>query len=155
RSQQEWVEKRRPELKKLFQHYMYGWLPAPTKVQGKLLREDNKALGGKAILREVRLTLAPDPAPKVHLLLVIPRSRTEPAPVFVGMNFRGNHALLDDPKIELPTAWMYPGPGVKDNKATDAGRGKEKEVWALDQAVARGYAVASFYSGDVDPDRKD
>ncbi len=71
------------------------------------------------------------------------------------MNFAGNHTLLDDPAIRIPTAWMYPGPNVKDNKATEAGRGKHKDTWALDQSIARGYAVATFYSGDVDPDRKE
>ena len=43
------------------------------------------------------------------------------------------HALVDDPKICLPTSWMYPNhPGVKDNRATEAGRGKQKDVWPID-----------------------
>ena len=71
------------------------------------------------------------------------------------MNFNGNHALLDDPAIRLPATWVPGRPGGKGNKATDAGRGKEKDAWALDQSIARGYAVAVFYSGDIDPDRKD
>src|SRR5262249_44825418 len=29
------------------------------------------------------------------------------------------------------------------------------DTWALDQSLARGYAVATFYCGDVDPDRAD
>jgi type 1 glutamine amidotransferase len=152
----QWRDKRRPELKALFQHYMYGQMPpAPAKVEAKLEREDRKALGGKATLREVTLTVGPPEAPKVHLLLVIPNARKDPAPAFVGMNFGGNHTVIDDPAVRLPTAWMYPGPGVKDNKATAAGRGRQVDVWALEQSVDRGYAVATFYSGDVDPDRKD
>jgi cyclophilin family peptidyl-prolyl cis-trans isomerase/type 1 glutamine amidotransferase len=155
RNNDDWQKKRKPELKQLFQHYMYGELPAATKVKAKLQREDKKALGGKAILREISLDVAGPKAPKIHVLLVIPAERTGPAPVFVGMNFSGNHTLLDDPAIALTEAWMYPGAGVKNNKATDKGRGKAKEVWAIDQSIARGYAVATFYSGDVDPDRKD
>src|SRR5262249_34196900 len=55
-----------------------------------------------------------------------------------------------------PTAWMYGQyPGVKDNRATEAGRGTQLDVWALDQSIDRGYAVATFYNGDVDPDRPD
>jgi dienelactone hydrolase len=74
----------------------------------------------------------------------------------VGPNFHGNHAFLDDRGIRLPTAWMYPRyPGVKDNRATDAGRGKAKDVWPIEDAIARGYGVATFYNGDVDPDRKE
>ena len=39
----------------------------------------------------------------------MPNKRTGPAPCFVGMNFCGNHALVDDPAVRLPTAWMYRG----------------------------------------------
>jgi type 1 glutamine amidotransferase len=157
KSKEEWVKKRRPELKQLFQHYMYGFLPpAPAKVEAKIEHEDTKALDGKAILREVSLSVAAAPAPKIRLLLVIPAKRKGPAPVFVGMNFTGNHTLVDDPKVNIPTSWMYPfGPGVKNNQASAAGRGKSKDVWAIDQTIERGYAVCTFYNGDVDPDQKE
>jgi hypothetical protein len=74
----------------------------------------------------------------------------------VGVNFHGNHAAVNDPAVRLPTAWVPASrPGAPNNRATDAGRGTEVDVWALDQSVGRGYAVALFYAGDVDPDRKD
>jgi hypothetical protein len=154
---EQWFKQRRPELKALFQHYMYGYLPpAPAKVGAKVEHTDPRAFGGKATLQEVALTVGPPEAPKIHLLLVVPNARKGPAPVFVGMNFSGNHSLVKDPAVRLPTAWMYPGrAGVKDNRATEAGRGTQTDVWALEQSVDRGYAVATFYSGDVDPDRKD
>lgn len=145
-----WRDHRRPELQALFQHYMYGYLPAPRKFAATLLHEDTKALAGKATLREIRLDLAGADAPGIHVLLVVPNDRKGPVPCFVGMNFEGNHALVDDPKVKLTASWMYPG-----RKVDDASRGKAKDVWAIDQSIARGYAVATFYSGDVDPDRKD
>lgn len=155
-TKEQWVEKRRPELKNLFQHYMYGFFPEALKIDAKVEREDPRALDGKATLKEITIRFGPAETPPIHLLLVVPNDRKGPAPCFVGMNFSGNHALLNDPKIHLPTVWMYPNRvGVKDNKATDDGRGSDVNVWALDQAVARGYAVATFYSGDIDPDRKD
>jgi dienelactone hydrolase len=155
-TKEKWTEERRPELKALFQHYMYGYLPAPEKITAKVEREDKKALDGKATLREVTISFGPPDTPPIHLLLVVPNDRKGPAPVFVGMNFCGNHALLKDPAIRLPSVWMYGNhPGVKDNRATEAGRGTQIDVWALDQSIARGYAVATFYNGDVDPDRKE
>ena len=156
-SRKMWFEKRRPELKALFQHYMYGYLPAvPTKVGARVLHEDRQAFGGKATLREVALTIGPPAAPKIYLLLVVPNKRQGPAPVFVGMNFCGNHAVVADPKVHLPEVWMYPGrKGVVKNRATDEGRGSQINTWALEQSIDRGYAVATFYNGDVDPDRKD
>jgi hypothetical protein len=157
-TREQWETKRRPELKALFQHYMYGkqLTDRAATIPVKVLHEDKKAFGGKATLKELAVSVAPRGAPPVHLLLVVPNDRKGPAPVFVGLNFSGNHALVDDPAVAVPTCWMYPGhPGVKDNKATEAGRGKEKDVWALEQSVDRGYAVATFYNGDIDPDQKD
>ena len=43
-------------------------------------------------------------------------------------------------------------PGCKDNRATDAGRGTQVDVWAIEDVIDRGYAVATFYCGDVAPD---
>ncbi len=152
----QWHDHRRPELKTLFQHYMYGTFPPPVKITAKVEREDRQYFGGKATKKEVAIHVGPASVPPIHVLLVIPNERKGPAPVFVGMNFCGNYALVDDPTIPLPTAWMYPNnPGVKNNKATAEGRGKHIDVWALEQSIDRGYAVATFYNGDVDPDRAD
>jgi hypothetical protein len=154
-TKQQWFDKRRPELKALFQHYMYGYLLPPEKIAAKVDHEDAKAFGGKATLREVTISFGPPDTPPIHLLMVVPNHRKGPAPVFVGVNFRGNHTLVNDPAVRLPTVWMYARPGVKNNRATEAGRGNQIDTWALEQSIDRGYAVATFYSGDVDPDRKD
>src|SRR5579872_2098172 len=80
----EWEKERKPELKALFQHYMYGVLPPVTDVSGAVHRSDPAAFGGKATLREISLSIAGPQGPKVELLLVIPNQRSGPAPVFVG-----------------------------------------------------------------------
>jgi hypothetical protein len=155
-SKAEWLDKRRPELKKLFQHYMYGQLPPkPEKITTKLLHEDKSAFGGKATLKELAITVGIENAPPIYLMVVTPNQRKGPAPVFVGISFCGNYAMVDDPKIHIPTSWIYNGPGVKDNHATEAGRGKQANVWNLEQTIDRGYAVATFYNGDIDPDVKE
>lgn len=156
-NKEQWVEKRRPELKALFQYYMYGFTPpAPDNMKFTVEREDARAFDAKATLKEIAISFGPPDTPKIHLLLVVPNNRKGPAPVFVGMNFNGNHTLLKDPAVRLPTEWVPAGaPGVKDNRATDAGRGAVIDASALDQSIARGYAVATFYCGDVDPDRPD
>src|SRR6185295_18618332 len=51
----QWEKERKPELKELFQHYMYGYLPPPVEVSAKELHADPKAFGGKATLREIAL----------------------------------------------------------------------------------------------------
>jgi hypothetical protein len=153
-TREQWEQKRRPELKALFEHFTYGKYPArPEKVAGKVLFEDAKALGGKATLREVEITFGPPEWPKIYLLVAVPNGKA-PAACFVGTNFGGNHLLTDDGRVRVPTAWVPSNyPGVKDNKATEAGRGKQADTWPLEQVVSRGYAVATFYCGDVQPDR--
>jgi cephalosporin-C deacetylase-like acetyl esterase len=152
----DWRFGRRPELKELFEHYMYGKAPKAPKVDAKVERIDKNALGGKATLKEITLTLQGIDGPKIHLLLVIPNKRKDKVPVFVGMNFCGNHAVLNDPKIQLNPNWMYGNrKGVKDNKATEKARGTDVDVWNIEDIIDRGYAFATFYSGDIDPDRPD
>lgn len=144
-------KKRRAELKGLIQHYMYGVPPAaPDNVQGKVVRTDDKALGGKATLEEVTITFGPESKGRINLLLIRPNQVKEIAPVFAGLNFNGNHTVVDDPKIALPAVWMR---GTPDNKATDKDRGKETGVWCAEQLVDRGYALATAYYGDIDPDK--
>src|SRR4029079_11342655 len=69
-TKEQWVEKRRPELKALFQHYMYGTIPPARTVSAKVLHEDSKACGGKATLREVALSALP--GHEFRLLVVVP-----------------------------------------------------------------------------------
>ena len=57
-SKEQWVKQRRPELKALFQHYMYGYLPAAPKIKATIGKSFNDALGGKASIKEVTIDLA-------------------------------------------------------------------------------------------------
>jgi len=133
---------------------MYGFLPpAPDKIEAKLTRVDEKFLGGKGTLKEVTIKFGPAGAPPINLLLVVPNKRTGPAPVFLGLNFCGNHVLLDDPKVGLVQDWLPERcAGVVDHRATDSGRGKQNDNFAFETALDRGYAVATFYHGDIKPD---
>lgn len=156
KTSQQWVEQRRPELQGLFQHYMYGYLPpAPQSVSSKVELEDTSYFGGKATKKQVTIKYHPE-APPINLLLLVPNQRTRPAPVFIGINFCGNHTLVKDPAIPLPTMWTYSWcPGCVKERATDEGRGGQAEMWNPELIIDRGYALAAFYSGDIDPDKPD
>jgi hypothetical protein len=152
----QWFGRRRPELKALFQYYMYGQMPSrPLEQAFAIAREDHGFLDGRATLKEVTISLGPPGVPAIHLLLVVPNARKGPVPVFLGVNFQGNHAVVNDPRVTLPESWVPAFfKGVKDNRATDAGRGAEADVWAVDNVIGRGYGLATYYCGDVAPDRK-
>lgn len=158
-SADEWRTRRRPELKALFEEYVYGRYPQvagpsqPPAVQSKVLFEDPQAFGGAGTLKEVELTLGPPEWPKIYLLIATPNGK-RPAACFVGMNFGGNHLLVDDDRVHIPESWMPDRyTGVVDNRATDASRGVEGYTWPLAEIVARGYAAATFHCGDIQPDR--
>src|SRR3954449_6538007 len=87
---EQWERKRKPELKRLFQHYMYGYFPEPQKITATVERRHDDYFGGKATKKEVTIHYGPEGTPPIHLLLVTPNAR-KPAPVFVGLNFNGNH----------------------------------------------------------------
>ena len=78
-------------------------------------------------------------------------------PVFLGLNFRGNHAEHPDPAIKLSTAWMPDDKqaAIVDHRATEASRGTSSQRWPVEQMLARGYGMATAYYGDVFPDRAD
>jgi len=156
-TKEDWESKRKPELKELFQRFMYGRYPdAKATVTAKTLYEDTKAFGGKGTLREVELSMGIPGCPPIYAMIAMPNTQpTGGLPVIVGINFSGNHVITPDPKIHLPTNWMPEKfPGVVNNRATVDGRGKTPERWQLEMIVERGYALVTFYCGDVDPDDK-
>lgn len=153
-TREQWFNERRPELIALFQHYMYGTLPpAPKTVRGKLERIDHNALDGKATLKEITVVYGPSELPVIHLMLILPNQRQGPMPVVLGMNYFGNQTLIRDPAVRLPTNWMPArGVGVINNRATETSRGTWVDIWPIEYLIARGYALATFYNGDIDPD---
>jgi len=91
----------------------------------------------------------------MDLLMYLPAGG-RPAPVFLILNFQGNHAVHPDPGIRLSDRWMRANaPGVVDHKATEASRGAARSRFPLEQIVSRGYGLATMYYGDVDPDFDD
>src|SRR5947208_11875741 len=49
----QWETIRKPELKELFQYYMYGYLPPTAAVTANIDKPDTPCLGGKATKGEV------------------------------------------------------------------------------------------------------
>jgi hypothetical protein len=154
----DWTRKRLPELRELFQDEMYGRYPTvKTTVTGKMVYENTKAFDGLATLREVEVSFGIRDCPSVYVLIAVPNKRPAAgAPVFVGLNFDGNHTHVDDKGVRIPTGYMLSGrKGVKDNRATEEGRGTCKSLWPIEQIVKSGYAVATCFYGDISEDHKD
>lgn len=153
----DWNRHRRPELKALIQHYMYGSLPPrPDRITFEAGATHPDFLAGKATLSQVRIGFGDADAPVIDLMLVVPNGRPERLPVFLAMNFCGNHAVTDDPRVPLARGWLYDScKGCEGNRATEAARGGQMQDWPIGEILDRGYAFATFCSSDVDSDRKD
>jgi hypothetical protein len=147
-----WTTQRRPEILRLFQTQVYGFSPKrPAEMKFTVTAVDKQALGGTATRKEVAIAVA---GQTLHLLLYLPNSTTNPVPAFLGLNFLGNHAMLTDPGITLSQQWIPTSTGVVDHHATEAARGTEGRC-PVAKILARGYAVATVYCGDIEPDFPD
>ncbi len=152
----QWRTRRRPELLELFARHVYGRPLPPVPVAARVVEEASGALGGRATRRQVELTFPTHPGKTLHLALYLPEGVQGPVPCFLGLNFFGNHAAFADPAIHLSRAWIRPdGQGVVANRATEASRGSEASRWPLERIIERGYAVATIYYGDLEPDHPD
>lgn len=155
-SVESWEAVRRPEILRLFAHYMYGYMPPAAEIQYEIDSVDENYLDGKAVKKQVTINFGPDRTPPMHLLLVVPKDTPDTVPVFLGTNFHGNHSVLPDMDIPLSNVWQPErGDGVVDNIATEAARGTRADRWSIESVIERGYASATFYHGDLDPDKDD
>jgi (4-O-methyl)-D-glucuronate---lignin esterase len=156
-SPQDWQERRRPEIVKLFETHVYGRSPRSQGVEFELKSVSRDALNRSAIRKEITIHLLPRSAGvSLNLLLYLPRSERA-APVFLGLNFWGNQSICADPEITLSDAWMRNDTelGITSNRATEATRGCEADRWQVEKVLERGFGVATIYYGDIDPDFDD
>ncbi len=154
-----WYKKRRPEILKIFESNMYGRAPGrPKEMTFEVTSIDKQALGGKAVRKEVTVYFkGRKDGPKMDILIYLPSQAKKPVPLFLGMNFEGNHTIHPDPGIKLQTLWKW------DDKrhvtvarlAAEATRGRRANRWAVDKILERGYGLATIYYEDLDPDFDD
>ncbi|MBA2354059.1 MAG: acetylxylan esterase [Acidobacteria bacterium] len=147
----DWPARRR-ELLDLFSAQVYGW--TPPRLPAATVREveaATPALEGRA--RRQQFQLVWPGMPPVDVLLYRP-AHDRPVPVFVGLNFFGNHSTNADPGIRLSDRWMRASEQhfIRDHRATERSRGTMATRWPLDLILRRDCAVMTAYCGDFAPD---
>ena len=152
-----WRDMRRPEIFRLFESQMHGRSPArPKEMTFEVTSTDKTALGGKATRKEITVHFGPEKVPgaAMHLLVYLPNGAKQPAPVFLGVNFEGNHTINPDPGITIVDEWKWNNT-TKSSELTrpaESTRGKSIGRWPLELVLARGYAVATIPRADIEPD---
>ena len=147
-----------------FAQNVYGQTPTkPVALRFETRTINLDALGGKAIRKQIAIYFTEYPQlPPIELLLYVPKNRTKPAPVFLGLNFCGNHCISTETDLPLSDRWV--GNAVGDvaelnrngePRATAKSRGMQARRWPIDTILARGYALATAYYGDIEPDHRD
>jgi hypothetical protein len=145
-SVKKWEQSRRPELQALIEHEMYGKVPGNLKISSvKILEEDQNAINGKAIRKQVLLTFKGNQKElSFEMLMYLPKGKKN-YPTFLGYNFSGNHTIDADPNIHIAKEW--------NGKAKE--RGVESANWPVESIIASGCGVATIYYWDIAPDRND
>jgi len=144
---QTWWEVRRPQIFKLFEEQVYGRAPgSPSSMAYRLLEEADDALDGAAIRKQVRVLFdGTADGPHMDILIYLPAEAEEAVPLFLGLNFRGNHAIRGESEILMTSSWQK----------RKSPRGAAASRWSIDRCLSRGYGVATIYCGDIDPDHDD
>ncbi len=153
----EWAQKRRMEVFEIFESQVYGKVPSGNVSVETTLVSETSALGGKARMKQIRLSFSNEKGRiSLDLLIIVPAIAGK-KPLFVGLNFNGNHTIIDDPNVTIPESWVENNEKLitTGNKATSASRGMNASRWPAEMIIDRGYGIATAYYGAIDPDKDD
>jgi hypothetical protein len=155
-NQRIWLKKRRPELHAFFTNNVYGKVPEDLRIaRWEILEQSDDALNGKARRKQVNILFEKNGRSlNFHLLLYLPKN-ADRAPLFLGYNFSGNHAVTNDESILISSSWVRNNEslGITNNRFTEHSRGAVANRWALEKIIEAGYGLATIYYGDIDPDK--
>ena len=156
---EDWINTRRPEVLSLFEKYVYGKFPEDyLDVKFEIKYIDTNALCGKAIQKDIiACFIKGRDTIKMEILIFIPANSTKPVPLFLGMNFMGNHTIHAEPSIPITKSYVHNNPecNIFNNTATHTSRGVSSFRWPVERILERGYGLATIYYGDIDPDFDD
>jgi len=137
----DWQQRHRPELLALFEQHVFGRAAPPCIPQVVARRGPFSVHGGT--IEELELALWPG-VPSLTVMLARPQG-VKKAPCFVGLNFTDNQRLITAPVAIVNGVGAY-GP------ASASGRRQYEQVWCIESLLTRGWAVATAFYGEIEPD---
>lgn len=143
-----WLQKRRPEIVRLFEDNQFGRSPGrPKDMSFDVFDQGAPALDGKAVRRQVTIYFSANKnGPKMDLLIYLPANSRKPVPLLLNLSFTANSTAVDDPGIKPGEIWGRDKEKVRPPRAGTFGR---LNVLPL---LESGFGVATVYYGDIDPD---
>lgn len=157
KTKQQW-RKRRLEILELCEKEMYGRSPGrPPGMKFKVFDVDEHALEGKATRKQITVSFTDSAnGPQFDILVYYPNQVKGKVPLFLGLNFQGNHAESKDPAVKISYSWVWAGgAGVVKGHSTEASRGATASRLPIEMILSKGYGVATIFANDIDPDFND
>lgn len=147
----EWETLQRPVILKKFIDNVYGRIPGrPGNMHFKTTNVDEHALNGKATRKEVVVYFTKDDSgPHMTVVLYLPNIQ-EKVPMFIGLNFDGNHSIQNDKGITITD--NYKRISTED---TLLQRGSQSSRCPVEDIINAGYGVATAWYQDLEPDNPD
>lgn len=157
----EWEAQRKSELLALFEKNVYGALPTEKVEMHAEILEEGIAFKGtdyEAYRRQVALTLSREGhSATLRLLIYIPvqcPDIEQGCPAVFSLNFFGNHSVTVDLEVAPSAVWSRKIPGTM-VPFKEKSRNSKHTHLPVEDLLSRGYAVATVYYGDIDPDFND
>lgn len=152
-STKNWINKRRPEILKLYLDDIYGHSPARVpRMKFDVWDTNHHALNGKGVRKQIDISFPGHAKPILHVLLYTPANTNGPVPIFLCISFSGNEKTTTDPAVRINQVW-------EDKKdfafaPTNNARGTSHS-WKIPETLARGYGIAVICYEDIEPDLAD
>lgn len=150
--------KQREYLLQLIGENEYGFAPTRSAKVSWTVVEQGWMFDGKTKRTQMVVTLSTEASElSIDFVLFSPAKLKTAKGCFLGLNFQGNHTVDKDPSLRIPSSWVANSKetGITDHRATAQMRGAQDARWPIQEINDRGYAVATAYYGDIDPDFDD
>ena len=153
-----WENNQRDYFHKLLEHQVYGKFPMEDIHVKFRLRSVHELSYCDAIQKNVDIifTNGNDDV-VIDLVIFLPAKAQKPIPLFMGLNFFGNHTIHPSPFTSITNSWTMNKVefDIKDHRVTESSRGVRANRWPVERIINRGYGLAVMYYGDIDPDYDD
>jgi hypothetical protein len=150
-SSQQWEKGRRMELLRKFEQHVYGKIPGrPTDMHFEIVEKSQNAFEGKATRVQAQIYFDKERSiPPLNVLVYLPNDKSK-VPVFMGMNFNGNHTVHQDPEILISDQYKaLKSENERPERGINSGR------WVVDELIANGFGVATAWYEELEADHKE
>jgi hypothetical protein len=148
---------RKQEILKCFEAEVFGeFLSTEDNIAFEVLHE-KEILCGKALQRQVKFwPKKEDKDVYLNLIIFIPINEKKPSPVFVNLNFRGNHTISNDEDIFLHEGYVREYKSQeKNDDLSESLRGSRSPRYPIEKIIDKGFSLVTACYEEILPDNNE